>query len=245
VELQYEVPEVCPICESPGPFPLSGNVKKIRILGGQVTYVRCARCGGEFHGNMWTPETMDEWYSSGTYVKAAGDGLSPERAQCAATRRVAIMQALGIKVLPRFLEFGSGEGYLLREVKRVYNSEVVGIEKDPNRRQAMAGTNDPEGQFNVIAAMHSLEHVNKPLEVLRWLMTILAPGGLVLIEVPVTGMKYCESHCIAFTQDSLGIMTKLAGLKMIAEMTPVLVGAMFAVFGRDGEAQSGQADQED
>lgn len=245
MEPQYETPLLCPICENPGPFPLSGSVKKIRLLGGRVTYVRCVRCGGEFHSPMWTPETMDWWYSSGTYLRAIKGGVSPERALPVNTKRALLLKAIGVVSFARFLEFGSGEGYLLKEMRRLYGAEAVGIEKDPGRHAGMAATNDPQGQFNVIAAIHSLEHVGRPLETLRWLVSMLAPGGLVLIEVPTTGGKYCESHPIAFTQDSLAMMAKLAGLEMIAEGLAGLVGGVYAVYGRSNGEPSGAADEED
>lgn len=250
--VQYQTPIVCPICENAGPFLSSGNKCEVRLLGGELSYVRCARCGGEFQSPMWTQDTMDWWYSSGTYLRAMNGGATPERAEYVAVKRAMFLRAVNINGFPRFLEFGAGEGYLLRAIEKMFGAEVVGIEKDPGRHAAFASTNDPTGEFNVIAAIHSLEHVPHPLDTLRWLMTMLADHGVVLIEVPATGKKYCESHPIAFTQDALAKMTELAGLELIAEAMPGLVGGVFGLYGRGrGEPNwsvfglSGRMDAED
>jgi hypothetical protein len=194
---------------------------------------------------MWTPETMDWWYSSGTYMRAIKGGVDPERAKQVNLKRALLLRAMEVESFPRFLEFGSGEGYLLSEMHRLYGAEAVGIEKDPGRHAAMAASNDPQGVFSVIAAIHSLEHVSRPLETMRWLMGMLALGGLFLIEVPTTGGKYCESHHIAFTQDSLEIMTRMVGLDFIAEGMAGLAGGVYAVYGRILEQPIGPTDEED
>jgi SAM-dependent methyltransferase len=45
-----------------------------------------------------------------------------------------------------------------------------------------------QGPFDIITAWHSLEHAPDPLAALRWLNSLLKPGGLLVVEVP-----NCES----------------------------------------------------
>jgi len=43
------------------------------------------------------------------------------------------------------------------------------------------------GSFDVLTAFHLLEHVPDPVAVVRRMLEWLAPGGLVIIEVPNAG----------------------------------------------------------
>jgi 2-polyprenyl-3-methyl-5-hydroxy-6-metoxy-1,4-benzoquinol methylase len=169
---------------------------------------------GMFHNPMWTQETIDAWYSSGTYLKVVAGGPSRDRMMMLASERVRFLASHGIRRVFRFLEIGAGSGYLLRAIAKRYGAEVVGTEKDPIRATA-SGASDPTGKFDLIASVHSLEHMARPLEVLRWAMTMLAPGGNVFIEVPMHHGFLCESHPIAFTPKALATATGMVGLRRI------------------------------
>src|SRR5262249_62266640 len=43
------------------------------------------------------------------------------------------------------------------------------------------------GRFDVVSAFHVLEHVPEPVAVLRRLLQWLAPGGILIVEVPNAG----------------------------------------------------------
>jgi len=76
---------------------------------------------------------------------------------------------------------------------------VAGIEVDPAAAEKARRFSDEihvgdiltarfaAGSFDVISAFHVLEHVPGPVAVARRMLEWLAPGGLVIIEVPNAG----------------------------------------------------------
>jgi SAM-dependent methyltransferase len=98
----------------------------------------------------------------------------------------------------RYLDVGCGSGAALA-VARALGWQVSGIEVD----DAAAGiarrfTNAlhvgdvltapfAAGQFDVVTAFHVLEHVPDPVAVTRRMLDWLAPGGLLIVEVPNAG----------------------------------------------------------
>ncbi len=95
----------------------------------------------------------------------------------------------------RYLDVGCGSGAALG-VARVLGWQVAGIEPD----EAAAGkarrfTEEiyigdallapfPSGRFDLVTAMHVVEHVPDPVRLVRRMVDWLAPGGLLIIEVP-------------------------------------------------------------
>ena len=95
----------------------------------------------------------------------------------------------------RMLDVGCGTGFLLYKHKDL-GWETWGVEMSPTAaeiaRQAglrvttgQIGRVDlPQGHFDLIVMMHTLEHVDNPAHVLDRLRPLLASGGQVMIEVP-------------------------------------------------------------
>jgi SAM-dependent methyltransferase len=93
----------------------------------------------------------------------------------------------------RILDFGSGSGVLLRDLKRFGFQHLTGvdafIEKDiiyPSGVRVLKRTlAEVEGEFDLIMLNHSFEHLPDPLESLRLIRKLLAPDGRCLIRIPV------------------------------------------------------------
>jgi SAM-dependent methyltransferase len=98
----------------------------------------------------------------------------------------------------RYLDVGCGSGAALG-VARELGWQVSGIEID-DAAAAMARRFSDEvyigdilsapfaaGRFDVVTAFHVLEHVPDPLAVARRMLDWLAPGGLLIVEVPNAG----------------------------------------------------------
>jgi len=98
----------------------------------------------------------------------------------------------------RYLDVGCGSGAALGAA-RALGWEVAGIETDEAaatlaRRftdevyvgDALAAPFAP-ARFDVVTAFHVLEHVPDPVAVLRRMLGWLAPGGLLIVEVPNAG----------------------------------------------------------
>jgi SAM-dependent methyltransferase len=98
----------------------------------------------------------------------------------------------------RYLDVGCGSGAALG-VARELGWQVSGIEMD-DAAAAMARRFSDEvyvgdilsapigpGRFDVVTAFHVLEHVPDPVAVARRMLDWLAPGGLLIVEVPNAG----------------------------------------------------------
>ena len=156
------------------------------------TVVRCAGCGLRI---TWPPPdaaTLAAAYA-GDYYEARDMGPLPDGA--AAERARGILGRAGM-VPTRVLDFGAGQGELVRSF-RALGIEADGVEPGPGGRaqaRALHGIDLhestatlPARAYDCVTLVHSLEHVPQPVETLRALRPLLAPGGLVFVEVPHAG----------------------------------------------------------
>lgn len=134
----------------------------------------------------------------------------------------------------RLLDVGCASGKFLRQMREV-GWRVTGIELD-EAAAARARTVTPDihvgdpalltladGAFDVITAFHVVEHLPDPLGALRNMMRWLAPGGVIVVEVPNTvgagarvfGRYWCgydlPRHLVHFTPDTMAAMVARAG----------------------------------
>ena len=96
----------------------------------------------------------------------------------------------------RLLEIGYGEGHLLKALQRegVFDLEGIDSWKGSLPILKSLGLNVttssleekqyPEGHFDMVVAMHVLEHVQGPHRFIGEIHRILAPGGRVYLQVP-------------------------------------------------------------
>jgi SAM-dependent methyltransferase len=91
--------------------------------------------------------------------------------------------------------------------------------------EAMGGALD--GSFDLILARHVLEHVHRPVETVRRLGRLLAPGGVLISEVPAfeTPLRrlfgahweffYAPFHPVHYTAGAIGEVMAQAGLEVV------------------------------
>jgi SAM-dependent methyltransferase len=86
-----------------------------------------------------------------------------------------------------WLDFGSGNGGLVRYCQKQNLCRVVGFEegaiRDDAARHGIPFLNRDElerrvGTFDVVTAIEVLEHIENPLEALRQIRSLLRPGGV-------------------------------------------------------------------
>jgi len=138
----------------------------------------------------------------------------------------------------RLLDVGCASGRFIRQMREI-GWQVAGIEFDPEAaRKAREITPEifegdptaasfPPGRFDVITAFHVIEHLPDALGTLRRMVHWLAPGGLIIVEVPnVTGVggrvfgRYWSGldfprHLIHFSPETMRAMVERAGGRVV------------------------------
>lgn len=146
--------------------------------------------------------------------------------------------ALPCPVPGRLLDFGCGGGSYLRRMKRLgwritgldVAPDVVGKVRDELGCEALVGTlPHPDltpGSFEVVTMWQALEHVHRPLVVLRAAYELLVPGGKLVVAVPNFdslpaswfGQNWfgldLPRHLTHFTPTTLGGMLGAAGFRV-------------------------------
>jgi SAM-dependent methyltransferase len=138
----------------------------------------------------------------------------------------------------RYLDVGCGSGGALG-VAAALGWQVAGVEVDAaaaakaRRFTPRVHTGDLQaapfaaGEFDLITALHVLEHVPDPVGAVRRMLAWLAPGGLLVIEVPNAGGLGARifgrawsglelpRHLSHFTPDTLGRAATQAGGRVV------------------------------
>lgn len=134
----------------------------------------------------------------------------------------------------RVVDFGCGRGLFLAKAAK-QATEVMGVELQASYRQNLNHkgilcvrdlAEVPEG-VEVIFMLHVLEHLPQPIEVLEEVRSKLAPGGIIVIEVPhardfmldflnveaFRDFTLWSQHLVLHTRDSLARMLQVAGFQ--------------------------------
>jgi SAM-dependent methyltransferase len=182
---------------------------------------------------------IDAIYKSYTiYHQAAGaeQAVFEQSSGLPASRSVRLLETFrdraGLKSTGRMLDVGCGNGATIRAFGQVapgwtkagtefdgkYRAEVESI---PNTEPLHIGSvEEVPGTFDVITMIHVLEHIVDPVDVLVTLRGKLAPGGLLLIEVPHHPANPFElliaDHRSHFTADSLVRALSVAGYEIVS-----------------------------
>lgn len=185
---------------------------------------------------------IDAIYKSYTiYHQAAGaeQAVFEQVSGLPASRSVKLLDTFrsqaGLKSTGRMLDVGCGNGATIRAFGQVapgwtkagtefdgkYRAEVESI---PSTEPLYVGpVEDVPGAFDVITMIHVLEHIVDPVAVLATLRGKLAPGGLLLIEVPHHPANPFElliaDHRSHFTADSLTRALVAAGYEIVSVAT--------------------------
>ncbi len=138
----------------------------------------------------------------------------------------------------KLLDVGCGNGNFLSIMQKL-GWEVWGVEPDPQaakiaqellRDTIIIGTLEPAGfpdnSFDVITAVHVLEHLHQPLGFLQESLRVLKPGGRLIIITPNTNSlghrlfgKFWKAlevprHLFLFTPALLGACLEKAGFRI-------------------------------
>jgi SAM-dependent methyltransferase len=165
-----------------------------RLAGRDFQLLRCPRCG---YGCVADPladfgGVYDMAYYEGRGADPLVDYLTELREPLRTVRThewngilAAVCAHAAVGPQTRWLDFGCGNGGLVRHLAREVGCDVVGWDEgaivDIAREQGIRIVEDAElealGPFDVISAVEVLEHVPDPAATLRRVAELLAPGG--------------------------------------------------------------------
>ena len=167
---------------------------------------------------------------------------------------------------PLVFEIGSNDGTFLAALAERGFKRTLGIEpaQDATRAAEERGVKtihgffapetaqqirDDFGQVQVLAVRHVLEHIQDLTGVARAMRTVLAPGAVVLAEVPNFAMvnthadysALWEEHVNYFTVETLKAFLAEAGVTVDHWETAVFSGESLIVIGRQSDSETGSA----
>lgn len=105
------------------------------------------------------------------------------------------LRRAGLAREARILDVGCGGGHLIRDLKDLGFANVEGLDPflpaDVHHANGVTvwkrSAREMPGTFDVVMLHHAFEHMPAPADTLRDLARLLAPGGRLLIRVPIAG----------------------------------------------------------
>ena len=128
-------------------------------------------------------------------------------------------------LVERLCDRGCPRGAVLAPAELGATEPLAGIEtiQETFTPAVAARIRAARGPADVVVARHVLEHAQHPREFLSGLRTLLAPGGVLVLEVPdatrsLEGLDYAtvwEEHAVSFTPPHLALAIEAAGLRLV------------------------------
>ena len=172
-------------------------------------YYECLKCGMIWQSPILPPHLLDVFYATDAYHDTRGMS-APEidMNEVARASRIARYIGLGDSIL----DIGCARGYLLQEAVMRGYKRILGVEPHPTFTfdgiPTVRHIDDVEGQWQVITAIHVLEHILDIKHMAERIKALLAPGGLLVVEVPniSAGGCFTDAHLNIM---SMGVLSKL------------------------------------
>jgi len=182
----------CPNCQSVNLAPYqtvsTAPFLSVVVFGGTLMvntlsqYVACADCGLVSQSPRVTDERLMEYYASGFYRNTLGITVESMDADEMERSKGIAEWLLQKGCSPEtHLDIGCSRGYLLELVNAFIKH---GFDYNPEYSQNLHVYNDKTelGKYDLVSAIHVLEHATDPLADLRWYKELSTDK--VLIEVP-------------------------------------------------------------
>jgi SAM-dependent methyltransferase len=185
----------CPLC---GSDSVPNGIRRSKVSGGEFMLARCVDCRYVFVRNPRVD--FHALYDADYYAGQGADHTVDYHAEMADPRTIRIYEwrgitrivndLIGLRPSTRWLDYGCGLGGLVRYASAETGCSIVGFEEGyagewmvaagvPHvQREAFAGL---AATFDVVTAVEMLEHVLDPVAVLREILELLRPGGVLFL----------------------------------------------------------------
>jgi SAM-dependent methyltransferase len=234
--------DACPVCLSPKLVVLEPehDFHSFTTTGDEFTFrigsSGCLDCGFIFLNPRAGQSHMQRYYERQSRIPRALDRLAAPYAELLDMQAAFIRRVWPATGPQRILDVGGAEGHFLRRLRSEVAGPVTLEVVEPSTvyadaaRALLPGVTIHQcmledaplasGVFDLITMRHVLEHMQSPRQALAILRPLLAPTGLLHIEVPniadwpasVSSMFHHE-HLSYFMSDSLRCVLELEGFR--------------------------------
>ncbi len=218
-----EIVDCCPICKTVGRWVMKVPVASVETC---LDVFTCPTCNCTYVSALMTKEAMDDFYSSGKYFNHVSE-IRKDRGNFGERARAMRILVLLMSVIPedkptRALDVGCSQGHLLERLKDwSYGIETVGYDlyPDPDAvHEVVTDKSEVTGEFDLITCIHTLEHAYDPMAELEWMNSLLADGGVLLLELPTSCYIMLE-HPITFSTDAVPVIMEHIEINNYVTMT--------------------------
>ncbi len=159
-------------------------------------HVRCCRvCGFAYRDPVWNDADIDLFYSAETWSLIPKPAVTDETIRNNVERRGGIRDVIckhvqGDATRRSIIDIGGRDGFyvapFLDEEWHVAVADLNEAEPIDARIEKVSDISAPEvqGRFDAVVVSHVLEHVTDPMAFLQAIRAVLAPYGVVYVEVP-------------------------------------------------------------
>lgn len=232
----------CPVCEKEKikdyhQFGIAPSVRAeimpgVHVNAGIISrYSQCENCHVIFQNPRMTDDELHQFYSQGYYRKFIN--LTDEEINIDEEKRAEVDTRIiknYIRNIQSHLDVGGGRGYLLQKVGAEIKVEVEPQEAYslyPEVKTYATLESVPPQKFDLVTAIHVLEHEPYPITYLQKMIAFLDKKSHLVIEVPTwksSGGPLRLPHLFHFEPDVLRLMCMRLKLRIVAtEFTPHLI----------------------
>lgn len=231
----------CPVCHQ-GPAEIWSIARDFEYFSSNTDYVyfNCPKCGTIFTNPLPTDQ-LKVIYPPNYYSFVPGKKGWVFRVKEWLDLRLFRKTLKNIKgERINILDVGGGTGWIMDALKktdkRIQLTQVVDIDENAGQTAMENGHTYFEGRiedfesdhkFDLILMLNLIEHVADPEAMLRKVLTLLTPDGIVLLKTPQTrsldarlfrhsywGGLHCPRHWTLFSEESIRIVIDRAGFKV-------------------------------
>lgn len=234
----------CPICHSTQQCQLLRHKKDRfikKIACNDITFVLCKYCGFTFQNPQPDHLSLNAFYKQGEFELETSEKYFKSSKLDAQKKTVWLQKNLNKNRNGRVLEIGSSAGFLLHALRdegwdvcgvepstplSCYAKETLGLDI---RTGFFEETTLPDKTFDLIIALHVIEHSTNPVEFLNIVRSKLSEDGVLFIEVPnIFSMRadrsifdyFCSIHMAMFTPITISNLLSKTGFQtMVCEIT--------------------------
>jgi 2-polyprenyl-3-methyl-5-hydroxy-6-metoxy-1,4-benzoquinol methylase len=238
----------CPACDSGSYRPAFEKVG--------LRYIECSECSTIYVSPRPTPEVLQQFYASSEnyaywakYIFPASESARREKIFRPRAERLAeLCRRHGVDT-DTMVEVGAGFGTFCEEISRLgLFRQLIAVEPTPDlaavcRSRGLRVLEQPveqvalePGSADVIASFEVIEHLFAPSDFISACVTLLRPGGLLVLSCPNAGgfettvlgsvsESFDHEHLNYFNPESLTQLLERHGLEVIETTTPGLLDA--------------------